>query len=279
MSIKFKNNLRVLVMSMALASCLPLAHAGEVIKGRLIADLVGKVSTEMTGERSVRIKEMLVRKGDRVRKGDLLARLSSLQLKADRLVAQRALEEAQAGIGAAKSNLAGAKLVYMRQARLKESPSFRRASFEDAEVAFRTAESRLLSAQSSAKRREAEVARIELEIRLTEIVAPYDGIVVGILTNVGAAVTQKDPHLISGRKFFIFQSGFEVPAGKIALFQSDRQVLYSLKDGVKRSARVRAIMPRLDNQMGKRIVRLRPDNDKLPAVVLNRQPVKVYVGD
>ncbi|CAN0192617.1 unnamed protein product, partial [Phaeothamnion confervicola] len=163
----------------------------EVVEGKLVADQRGQISAQMTGERSQRVESVLVRVGDRVKKGDVLARLNTVSLEADRLIAQRALEESRASVEVAKSVVARARLDYDRRASLKGSPSYNRAGFEDAEVELRASQSRLQNAESNANRREAEVARCELEIRLAEIKAPYDGVVLEIMTNVGASVTQR----------------------------------------------------------------------------------------
>jgi len=279
MFVKFKSVFRALfLIQLLIMAVFPsLSFAEEHFKGRLVADLVGKISSETTGERSVRVEELLVRKGDRVSKGDLLARLSVEQLSADRLVALKILEEAQAEISVARSNLAEARLVLDRQAGLKNSPAFRGAAFDDAQARFHTAESRLLSAQSTAKRREAEVARIDLEIKLSDIVAPHDGIVVGVFTNVGSAVTQRNPDLMSLLDLSRVEIEVEVPDDKIAFFQPNKRVLYSLKDGDKQSARVRAIMPQLSEHKDDQIVRLQLDADTLPADIYNNQPVTVFI--
>ena len=163
-----------LAFSLGLAFQSPLARAQTVTEGKLIVDQIGTISSPLTGERSVRVEDVPVRMGDRLMKGDQMALLSTLQLMADRLVAQRAFEEAEALASVAKSNVAAAQLTYRRQAGLKGSPSFRRAAYEDAEVALSAAKSQLRSAESSAKRQQAEVGRIDLEIKLARIVAPYD---------------------------------------------------------------------------------------------------------
>jgi len=86
-----KRVLRAFVLVMIMTACPSLSFAEEQIEGKLVANVIGKISSQTTGERSVRVEEVLVRKGDRVKKGELLARLSVQQLKADRLVAQRIL--------------------------------------------------------------------------------------------------------------------------------------------------------------------------------------------
>ena len=111
---------------------------------------MGKVSSQLTGERSVRVKELNVRVGDRVKKGDIIAKLSTEQLEADRKVAEGALAEAKALVTVAESRITGAKLVLGRQERLRKSTSFQRSAFEDAEVALRSAEASLRSAKGVA---------------------------------------------------------------------------------------------------------------------------------
>lgn len=156
----------------------------------------GKISSVITGERTVRVIEISVDKGDDVKKGDILAKISTEQLKADRLVASSSLEEARAVVKVAEARLAGARLVFDRQSALKMSVSFRRADLEDAEVALQLAQSNLLLAKASVTRQQAEIDRIDLEIRLATIVAPFDGTIAKILTNVGATVTQNNPDLM-----------------------------------------------------------------------------------
>ena len=194
------SNHKLMAKALILVSALFfLAHASDAdksLKGRLIANHIGKVSSEITGERTVRIQKLLVREGDRVKKGELLAQLSTEQLIADRSVAMSSLQAAEAMVGVAKSNLAGAKMRYDRQAGLENSAAFRRAAFEDAQVSLQTAESQLRRAENVVSVRKAEVERIELEIRLADILAPYDGIVMDVLTSVGAAVTQTKPDIL-----------------------------------------------------------------------------------
>jgi macrolide-specific efflux system membrane fusion protein len=163
--------LRGLTLAIGIGATLQVVEASDAIEGKLIADQRGHISAQMTGERSQRVKEMYVRVGDRVKQGDRLALLDTEQLEADRLIAQRSLEEAQASAEAAKSSVARAQLDYDRKAGLRDSqsPAFNRAAYEDAEIELRAAESGLRSTQSSVARRDAEVSRIDLELHLAEI--------------------------------------------------------------------------------------------------------------
>jgi len=265
---------RTLVLAIVVCGVPQFAQASEAVEGKLVADQRGHISAQMTGERSQRVKDLYVRVGDSVKKGDKLALLDTEQLEADRLIAQRALEEAQSAVEVAKSNVTRAQLDYDRRAGLKGSPSFNRAAFEDAEVALRAAESALQSAQSSAKRRDAEVARIGLEIRLAEINAPYDGLVVDVLTNAGASVTQRAPDLLTLLDLNQVEIAVPVSQSTAQSLLLGQSVGYSLASGENRTARVRAVVP----QGTAFVARLQLDSTAdLPLGFRHEQPVQVYL--
>lgn len=274
-----KFGLHALLLVIAMGGACHGAGAVEVVEGSLIADLRGHVSAQMTGERSQRVEEMLVRIGDRVKKGDVLARLNTVQLQSDRLISVRALEEARASVEVSKSALARARLEFNRRSGLKGSPSFNRAGYEDAEVDLGAAESRLQSSQSLALRREAELARIDVEISLAEIKAPVDGVVVDVSTNVGASVTQRSPDLLTLLDLSRVEIAVKVPKGQDQLLKPGQSVGYALPDGKKRMARVRAVLPPLTAQDTAPVARLDLDSADLPATIRHNQPVKVFLGE
>lgn len=276
---KPRSVLRGLGFAIAVGAASQVADAREAIEGKLIADQRGQISAQMTGERSQRVKDMRVRVGDPVKAGDLLARLDTEQLEADRLIAQRTLEEAQAAVAVARSSVARAKLDYDRRAGLKGSPSYNRAAFEDAEVGLRSAESELESAQSSVNRREAEVARIDLEIRLAEIKAPYDGLVVAVLASVGAAVTQQAPDILTLLDLSRVEIAVELPQGEAERLQPGQSVGYAFAGGEQRTARLRAVLPPAGPQETAAVARLQLESGDLPALIHHHQPVRVYFGD
>lgn len=275
------SKLRLLPRAFAVAAVFlaapQVAHAAEALAGTLIADQRGHISAQMTGERSQRVKDMRVRVGDRVKKNDLLARLDTEQLEADRLIAQRALDEALAAVEVAKSNVVRAQLDYDRRAGLRNSPSFNRAAYEDAEVALRAEQSSLRNAESSTNRREAEMARIDVEIRLAEIRAPYDAVVLDVLTNVGASVTQKSPDLLTLLDLSQVEIAVPVTQEEAAHLTPGRSVAYTLADGEKRTARFRTVMPPTDPDKTALVARLEIDSADLPLSLHHQDPVQVFL--
>lgn len=251
--------------------------AEEIIQGTLIANHLGTVSSEITGERAIRVMERPVQEGDRVKKGQLLAKLSTVQLVAALNVILSSIDEAKALVGVAESNLAGAQLRFNREAGLRNSVSFRRARYEDSEVALISAKSELQSAQSVARLRVAEADRIKLEIRLAEILAPYNGVVVDILTNVGASVTQNNPHILKMLDTSRIEIEVAVLPIDLARFPMGRELRYSLRNNEIYTAKVRAILPSLDNNKERALVRLELSPDKIPRFLTDQLPVQVYL--
>lgn len=278
MSSKVRPRSRVFAFALVLLAASSGAQAADIREGRLIADQQGNISAQMTGERSQRVKEMHVRVGDRVKKGDLLAQLDTEQLEADRLIAERALEEARALVEVAQSAVAREQLNYDRRAGLKNSPSFNRAAFEDADVALRAAKSRLANATSTANRREAEMARIDVEIGLAEIKAPYDGIVLDVATNVGAAVTQKAPDLLKLLDLSKVEIAVEISPPDAERLNPGQKIAYTLADGKMRTAEFRTVMPQLDKQDPALVARLKVDSAELPVSVNHQDAVEVHLG-
>lgn len=131
--------------------------------------------------------------------------------------------------------------------------------------------------QSTANRRDAEVARIDLEIRLSEITAPYDGLVVEILTGVGASVTQKSPDLLTLLNLNQLDIAVPLSHDEAQRLQPGQSVKFSLADGEKRTARVRAVLPASSAQGAASVTRLQLDNIDLPLDVRRPQAVQLYL--
>lgn len=269
----------VLSLTVLSAASVGLVRAEETIQGKLVADQRGRVSAPLTGERSTRVEEMRVRAGDRVKQGDVLARLSTEQLEADKNVAKRAMEEALAAVEVEKSNVARRKLDFDRRAALKGSPSFNRAALEEAELDLKAVENQLKSAQSLVARRTAEVARFDLEIRLAEIKAPYDGIVAEVLTDVGATVTQQAPDLVTLVNLNRVEIAVEAQAGIAQKLRPGASVEYAISAGDKKHpAKVRTLLPPGGAKPGGAIARLELNASDLPALIRHDQPVQVFIS-
>ncbi|WP_245792305.1 efflux RND transporter periplasmic adaptor subunit [Teredinibacter waterburyi] len=117
--------------------------------------------------------------GDYVRKGDVIAVMTDTEQQASLQAAKAQLSEAQAKLSEAKAQFVRITDVY--------------AKGMVAEASYDQAKAAELSAQARAASAEAAVKDAEQRLAYTRVIAPYDGIVVKRLTEVGAAVAPGTP--------------------------------------------------------------------------------------
>lgn len=170
-----------------------------IFSGTLVARDEYLVSTEIDG---LRITNILAEEGDKVKKGQVLARLNDEILQVQLKQFEASLDKAKAGVSQARSNivqadasLEEAKAQYNRAFALLEKKDIAPTIYDQRLVAFKLAESRALSARDGLKLSEADAKLIEAQkadtvIRLsrTEIKAPVDGIISRRTAKVGQMV-------------------------------------------------------------------------------------------
>ena len=129
-----------------------------------------KVSSLVPG----RIAEMAVAEGDRVKKGQVLARI-------DDRASRDQLEQAEAAVEQARANLENARLSLARNEDLFQRGIAARKDLEDARTQQRTAAATLRQAKAAA-------ALVRLQLNRTEVRSPLTGVVVKRFVGVGEQV-------------------------------------------------------------------------------------------
>lgn len=144
----------------------------------LTTNLPGRASAFQTAEIRPRvsgvIQEIAFKEGSEVKEGDLLFKIEDNTYRADVAQAQASLQRAKAGIPTAQSNLA-------RQERLVGSGA--------TEVALENARVTLLQAQADVAQTEAALRSAEIQLDLTEIRAPFEGVTTASRYSIGNVVT------------------------------------------------------------------------------------------
>jgi HlyD family secretion protein len=164
--------------------------------GSLVAREEILVGPEVEG---LRVTEVLADEGQRVKKGDVLAKLVADTLEAQ--VAQNdaglarataAMAQAKSSIVQAEARLIESKNAFERAKPLKQAGHMADAAYDQREQAARTAEAQLVASQDGLKVAEADKAQIEAQRRelmwrrgRTEVVAPADGIISRRIARVG----------------------------------------------------------------------------------------------
>jgi len=183
-----------------------------LVTGSLIPREEILVGPEIEG---LRVLEVLVDDGDRVKKGQVLARLVSDTLDAqlaqnDATLARNdaAIAQTQSAIVQAEARLAEARNAHERGLPLRQSGYIAESVMDQREAAAKTAAAALASAQdglkvAQAERAQAEAQRRELMWRRskTDITAPADGVISRRNAKIGAtaALASLDPmfHIVA----------------------------------------------------------------------------------
>jgi HlyD family secretion protein len=239
--------------------------------GSLVAREEILVGPEVEG---LRVTEVLADEGQRVKKGDVLAKLVADTLEAQ--VAQNdaglarataAMAQARSSIVQAEARLIESKNAFERAKPLKQAGHMADAAYDQREQAARTAEAQLVATQDGLKVAEADKAQIEAQRRelmwrrgRTEVVAPADGIISRRIARVGG-----------------FAAGLSEPMFRIVAngeVELDAEVIETRLANVKEGQAARVEITGLGIIPGK--VRLvSPEVDK--ATRLGR--VRIYLGD
>jgi HlyD family secretion protein len=171
-----------------------------LVTGSLVAREEVLVTPQIDG---LRLMEVHAEQGDRVKKGQLLARLDRTTLDAQlaRLEAQdkrsdAAIAQARNQILTAEATVKQATAAFQRTADLLKTGASTQASFEEREAASRSANSTLAAAKDGLQLAEADkvanqaqIREAKLKLAFTEIAAPADGIISRRTAKVGATTS------------------------------------------------------------------------------------------
>jgi RND family efflux transporter MFP subunit len=147
------------------------AQTGTSANGYVVARRQAALSTDVQG----RLVELRVQEGDRVRRGDVLARLDTVQLEAS-------LERARGEIAQAEALAEWYQTDHDRLAALLHSGTARRSDYDLAKARLNEARARVETLQAAAR-------EIEVVIEKSSIRAPFDGIVTRKNAEVGEVVS------------------------------------------------------------------------------------------
>jgi HlyD family secretion protein len=155
--------------------------------GKVYPEVEVKVSPDISGE----IVNLFVEEGDKVTKGQVLAKIYADIYSSQRDQVTASVNQVKAQYENVKAGLSGLKAAYEtskatneRYKKLLADKVVSRSEYEQTEQAFRAAESSYLGAQESIKSGAAQIqgvraqlARAEKDLARTTIVSPMDGII------------------------------------------------------------------------------------------------------
>jgi HlyD family secretion protein len=161
------------------------------------------VSPKITGI----LEKLYADQGDLVKKGQLLAEIDSVELRAREAAAraaknraQRDLARAQADLGKAQANLGLAKSNYQRDLEVFKPGYISQAAFDTTKAQLKVAESEVkayrasvTALQAGVKQAESETQAAEALHNYTRILAPMDGRITVRKAEVGTTLTPGSP--------------------------------------------------------------------------------------
>ena len=152
--------------------------------GYVVAQRRAAVASKGTG----RLEELKVKEGDRVQKGQLIARLENADVVAVLAQTKANLNIAQSAYDQVKPELNEATLSYERKKRLLESQLISQTEFDTVEARYYRAQAAFASAEANIKAAEAKVRSAEVDVENTYIRAPFAGTVLTKNAEVGEIV-------------------------------------------------------------------------------------------
>lgn len=152
--------------------------------GYVVAQRRAAVASKATG----RLLELRVKEGDRVKQGEILARLEDADMAAALAGARADLNVSRSTLDQAKVELTDATLDYERKTGLFKTGLIPKAEFDPAEARYRRAQAGVASAKARVNAAEAAVQAAQVEVEYTIIRAPFDGTVLTKEAEVGEVV-------------------------------------------------------------------------------------------
>jgi RND family efflux transporter MFP subunit len=163
--------------------------SAKLIRQPLIYESVGTVSAKTVSTISSKlmgaVKEISVREGDPVKKGDRLAKLDDRQVRAMLLQAKAALAEARRAETAASAGAELASATYARYQNLVKDESTSPQEFDEIKSRYQQAQAGLAAAKQRVNQAEAALSSAFVSSKDAVILAPYDGTIRAKMIDVG----------------------------------------------------------------------------------------------
>ena len=153
--------------------------------GYVTARRAATVSTQITGT----LTEVLFEEGDKVRKGQVLARLEDHALRAALDMARANVKSAQANIEATRAQLVQAQSDLRRQDELALSGMTTRQLAEQARTAVTATAAQLEARRREADAASAQAAQAQVNFDYTVVKAPFSGVITAKAAQVGEIVS------------------------------------------------------------------------------------------
>jgi HlyD family secretion protein len=153
--------------------------SGEIKPKRYV-----NISANVSG----RIVHLLIKEGETVHNGQVLARIDSTRIAAGERQSAAALEGAKADLKRAQADLEASRLAYERQKKMYADKLVSDQAFEQADAELKMKAAAVDAQRKRITQQEAMLASNRDDLEKTTVVAPMDGVVTSLLKEEGETV-------------------------------------------------------------------------------------------
>ena len=242
------------------------------VLGRLVARQAGVVAVRVA-ERVVAID---VQVGDRVERGDILARLSDDRLESERRLWAAAVEGAKATVVRNRSFLTKARQAFSRHEQLEGSTAYRQDRAEDAARDVDVARAELARSEAELAAATARLGLVETALADATIRAPYDGVVTVEHLAAGAYARVGDP-IVTLMNDSDVEIEADVPVDRLPALPPGTSVEAEVQNGGDIVVTVRAVVPEENPRTRTRAVRFTVEAGALDYTIAANQSVLLHI--
>jgi HlyD family secretion protein len=159
----------------------------------VVGNLIGEATVAVAPRAAGRLQEVYVRLGDRVTRGQRIARIEDFELReqikqadAAQLVSQATIRQREADLALALTNVERSRNLFERELLPKQT-------LDDNEARYQSAQAQLDLARAQATQSKARLDELQINLGNTIITSPVDGFIARRAVDPGASVGQNAP--------------------------------------------------------------------------------------
>jgi HlyD family secretion protein len=171
-----------------------IAHRGEIMQQLVVVgNLVGDATVAVVPRAAGRLQDISVRLGDRVSRGQRIAKIEDFELQEQVKQQEAALQVSQATIRQREADLKLAETNAERSRNLFARQLLPRQTLDDTEARYQAAVAQLDLARAQNTQSTARLEELRINLQNTIIVSPVDGFIARRAVDPGAFVGQNAP--------------------------------------------------------------------------------------
>ncbi len=143
----------------------------------MVGNLIGEATVDVVPRLAGRIESIPVKMGDRVTRGQVIAKMDDRDVREQVSQAESNLEVNKATVRTRESDLKSAEVTLQRQKTMLTAGLSSKQNFDDADARYSSALAQLDVAKAQASQTQARIEELKVTLGNTNIVSPVDGFV------------------------------------------------------------------------------------------------------